>query len=105
VARRSKPGNSKPVSRINTSTQDENRSLDFSSLPHITDLIEHGQIVIGIMAPAGCVAVAAEGRHTLAMLRRRTDETLVQLLSRLDLAVARAMINDIFTDEVNTPST
>jgi fumarate reductase subunit D len=61
-------------------------------------------ILIGIMAPAGCVAVAAEGRHTLAMLRRRTGETLLQLLNHLDLAVATAMVDDIFTDEVNTPN-
>jgi len=57
------------------------------SLPHITDLIEHVHIVIGITAPAGCVAVAAKGRHTLAVLRRRTGETPVQRLTRLDLAV------------------
>jgi hypothetical protein len=102
VARRSKPDTRKPASRINTSEEDE--QPDFSSLPHITDLIEHGQILIGIMAPAGCVAVAAEGRHTLSMLRRRTGETLLQLLNHLDLAVATAMVDDIFTDEVNTPN-
>ena len=101
MARHTKSGNSKPTSRINTSAEEE--QPDFSSLPHITELIEHGQMVIGIMPPAGCVAVAAEGRHTLAMLRRRTGETLVQLLTRLDLAVAKAMTDDIFIDEVNTP--
>jgi hypothetical protein len=102
MARRAKPGTRNPVSRIDAPVEDE--QPDFSSLPHITDLIEHGQIVIGVMPPAGCVAVAAEGRHTLAMLRRRNGEALLQLLSRLDLAVATAMVDHIFTDEVNTPN-
>lgn len=102
MARRSKSGTRKPASRIDAPVKDE--QPDFSSLHHITSLIEHGQIVIGIMAPAGCVAVAAEGRHTLAMLRRRTGETLAQLLTRLDLAVAKAMVDHIFIDEVNTPT-
>jgi hypothetical protein len=101
MARRSKLGNSKPVSRIDTSTEDEQHSSDVSALPHLAEFIEHGQIVIGIMAPAGCVAVAAEGRHALAMLQRQKGETFAQLLTRLDLAIARAMIDDIYTDEVN----
>jgi hypothetical protein len=55
--------------------------------------------------PVGeCVAVAHEGRNTLAMLVRRKGETLAQLLTRLDLAIARAQTDDIFTDEINSPS-
>jgi hypothetical protein len=38
------------------------------------------------------------------MLVRRDRETLHQLLFRLDLAVARAFVDDIFTDEVNVPT-
>jgi len=45
--------------------------------------------------------VAHEGRNTLAMLVRRKGETLAQLLTRLDLAIARAQTDDIFTDEIN----
>jgi hypothetical protein len=37
------------------------------------------------------------------MLVRRDGETLHQLLIRLDLAIARAFVDDIFTDEVNVP--
>jgi len=48
--------------------------------------------------------VAHEGRNTLAMLKRRKGESLAQLLSRLDLAIARAHTDDIFTDEVNPPA-
>lgn len=104
MARRAKPGNSKPASRIDAPAEGEEHSFEFSSLPHIADFIEHGQIIVGIMQPAGCVAIAAEGRHSLAMLRRQKDESFAQLLTRLDLAIARAMADDIFTDEVNTPS-
>jgi len=48
--------------------------------------------------------VAHEGRNTLAMLKRRKGETLTQLLYRLDLAIARAQTDDIFTDEINPPA-
>jgi hypothetical protein len=47
-------------------------------------------------------AVAAEGRHTVAMLRRKKSESFAQLLSRLDLTIASAVADDTFTDEVNT---
>ena len=47
------------------------------------------------------MAVAHEGRNTLAMLVRRKGETLVELLTRLDLAIARAQTENVFTDEVN----
>ena len=43
------------------------------------------------------------GRQTLAMLRRRKDETFKQLLARLDTAIASATIDDVYVDEVNTP--
>jgi hypothetical protein len=71
-------------------------------LPHIEELIEDGTITIGIMSPVGSVAVANQGRHTLAMLRRRKGETLTQLLIRLDLAIGKAFTEDVFTDEINT---
>jgi hypothetical protein len=49
--------------------------------------------------------VAGEGRQSVAMLRRREGETLKQLPTRLDMAIARAMADDVFTDEVNTQQT
>ena len=70
-------------------------------LPHIEELIEDGTITVGVMSPVGSVAVANEGRNTLAMLRRRKGESLTQLLTRLDLAVGKAFTEDVFTDEVN----
>jgi hypothetical protein len=51
----------------------------------------------------GCVATATDGSNCLAMLVRRDGETFSQLMIRLDLAIARAFVDDIFTDEVNVP--
>ena len=74
-------------------------------LPYIEETIEQGGISIGIIPPlTECVAVAHEGRNTLAMLKRRKGESLAQLLSRLDLAIARAQTDEIFTDEINPPA-
>ena len=71
-------------------------------LPYIAELIEEGQITVGQIRPVGkTVAVANDGHNALAMLVRREGETLVQLLIRLDLAIARAHTEDIFTDESN----
>jgi hypothetical protein len=38
------------------------------------------------------------------MLKRQKGESLAQLLSRLDLAIARAQTHDIFTNEINPPA-
>lgn len=37
------------------------------------------------------------------MLRLRRNETVSSLLVRLDQAVAKAMNENIYTDEINTP--
>jgi hypothetical protein len=71
-------------------------------LPHIAELIENGEITVGVLNPVGCVAVASDGDNTLAMLLRRKGETLAQLLTRLDLAIAKAFTEDVFTDEINS---
>jgi hypothetical protein len=49
------------------------------------------------------VAVATDGHNTLAMLKRRPGETLTQLLTRLDQAIERAWMEEIYTDEINPP--
>jgi len=53
------------------------------------------------MEPVGAVAIAAEGRHTLAMLRRRKTKPSSKLLARLDLAIDSATIDDVYVDEVS----
>jgi len=50
-------------------------------LPHIAELIQDGEITVGVVRPVGCVAVASDADTTLAMLVRRKGETLTQLLS------------------------
>jgi hypothetical protein len=71
------------------------------SLPNIADLITYGEITVGVLDPVGCVAVATDGHNSLAMLVRRQDETLAELLARLDQAIDKALTEDIYTDEIN----
>lgn len=75
------------------------------TLPNIAELIDHGEITVGVLEPVGCVAVASDEGNTLAMLARRKEETLLQLLTRLDQAIAKAYDEEIFTDEINPPPT
>lgn len=76
------------------------RSLD-QTLPYIGELMKYGQITLSNVRPVGCVAVAHDGRQTVSMLLRREGETVTQLLTRLDLAIAKALTEGIRTDEVN----
>jgi hypothetical protein len=71
------------------------------SLPNIAELIDHGEITVGVLTPVGCVAVASDEDSTLAMLQRRKGETFLQLLARLDQAIDKALTLGIFTDEIN----
>jgi len=72
-------------------------------LPHIADLIAEGEITIGYVRPLGCVAVATDGHNCRAMLRRQ-GETLAELLTRLDQAIAPALNEDVYTEEINAQS-
>jgi hypothetical protein len=74
------------------------------SLRHIAELIAYGEITVGEKFPIGCVAVAHDGHNSLAMLTRRKGESLIQLLVRLDQAIAKANKEDVFTDEINGSS-
>jgi hypothetical protein len=75
-------------------------SLD-QTLPYIAELLKYGQITVGNVRRVGCVAVAHDGRQTVSMLLRRDGESVTELLSRLDLAIAKALNEGIRTDEVN----
>jgi hypothetical protein len=74
------------------------------SLPHIAELIAYGEIMVGEKFPMGCVAVAHDGHNSLAMLKRRKGESLIQLLTRLDQAIAKANNEGAPTDEINSPN-
>lgn len=62
-----------------------------------------GQITVGAFGTVECTAVASDESNCLARLLRRDDETLYQLLTRLDPAIARAWDEGEFTDEINPP--
>jgi len=71
------------------------------SLPNIAELIEDGEITIGMRHPMGCVAIAADEDCTYAMLVRRRGESLMQFLIRLDRAIEKALTLGVFTDQIN----
>jgi hypothetical protein len=95
TARRAKGGITRHVATNPTSAS--------PSWPNIAELINDGEITVGVLRPVGCVAVASDGHNALAMLVRRKNETLLQLLTRLDQAIAKAYNEDIYTDEINPP--
>ena len=76
-----------------------------STLTHIQAVIEGGgQIMVGTIAPIKGAAVAHDGKKTLAMLRRRPQEPIPELLARLDAAIATAQSTGSRVDEINTAS-
>jgi hypothetical protein len=91
----------KETRRVGAHAVETPAAAEAFSLPHIAELIDHGQITVGVMEPVGCVAVASEDHYNLAMLRRRKGETLLELLTRLDQAIDKAETLGIFTDEIN----
>ena len=94
----------KPTRSLEKPTAQEGAAVDPLSLPNIAELIDYGEVTIGVVRPVGCVAVANDEDNCMAMLVRRKGETLAQLLARLDLAIGKAFTDNIFTDEINPPS-
>jgi hypothetical protein len=75
------------------------------ALAHIQAVIDGGgQIMLGSVAPINGAAVAHDGKQTLAMLRRRPNEAIPDLLTRLDAAIATAQSTGSRVDEINTAS-
>jgi hypothetical protein len=103
VERRRKPVSRRSGRRVESRSPSQSDPVRLP-LPHIEELIEFGEITLGNKYPIGGVAIACDEHNALAMLVRRDGETLAQLLSRLDQAIAKALDEDIFTDEIN-PST
>lgn len=70
--------------------------------PNIQFLIEDGgNITVGQIDPIPCAAIVADAHGMLAALVRRKDESLIDLLNRLDTALDAALTHQIFTDEIN----
>jgi hypothetical protein len=62
----------------------------------------NGEIILGRVGPIDCAAIAADDdNRCLAMLVRRPDESLIQLLVRLDAAIEDAWERDNFVDEIH----
>jgi hypothetical protein len=81
-----------------------NSSNPLADLIHLTQFIDNGgQISIGQIHPIPCVAIANDDHNCLAMLKRRPNETLYQLLTRLDAAIAGALNEKLYIDEINKP--
>ncbi len=102
MERRRKPAARKTPSGVNKNAAGKDSAGHLLHLPHIAKLIKDGEITVGVLRPIGCVATACDTDSTLAMLVRRKGETLTQLLTRLDLAIAKAYDEEIFTDEINS---
>jgi len=74
----------------------------FPSLPNIEFLIDgNGEVTIGEVGPVACAATACTENQALALLVRRDDETLKQLLMRLETALGKAYEEEVFIDEIN----
>lgn len=60
-----------------------------------------GHIMVGRVDPIALAAIAWDGRQAVAMLQCRNNETLPDLLQRLDLAIDSAKRQGRRVDEVN----
>ena len=72
--------------------------------PHLQVLIDNdGFISFERVGPISCTAIAGDEYITYAMLVRRDNETLLELMTRLDRAVSTAIDEEICVDEINPP--
>jgi hypothetical protein len=98
VARRPAPRSRKPARRVKSEFKPS------SPWPHIEEFLESGgNIEIGRVSPIGYVAVASDENTMLAALTRNADETLMELIQRLEAAVDLAVNEGTLTDEINGP--
>ena len=95
MARRAKSGHP-PAARGVTSHP--------GALTNIEALLDDGgQIMLGTVKPIVGAAVAHDGKQTLAMLKRRSGDTVEQLLQRLYRAVYTSIDTGTRVDEINQP--
>jgi hypothetical protein len=92
----------KPAARDRVAVK-KSATPDSLVLPNIAHLITYGDITVGRQVSIGCLATACNEDQCLAMLVRRKGESLLQLLTRLDAAIAKAYEENICVDEVNPP--
>lgn len=98
MARRPAPRSRKPTRRVISEFKPS------SPWPHVEAFLESGgHIELGRVSPIGYVAVASDEHTMLAALTRNPEESLMDLIHRLDVAVDLAVNHDTFTDEINAP--
>ena len=91
----------RPTSRSSRGVTSQPTNTD-NPWPNLQALIDDdGQISIGRIRPISCAAVANDEHTCYAMLVRHDNESLVDLLTRLDLAVATAIEQRLCVDEIN----
>ena len=73
-----------------------------AAFEHIQSFLDdtHGQITIGQIPPIRRAALAAQGKHPRVSLVARPNETVADLLTRLDAALAEFLASGTITDEV-----
>ena len=73
-----------------------------ASFAHIQAFLDdtHGQITIGEIPPIRRAALAAQNKNARVSLVGRPNETVPELLQRLDTALADFIANGTVTDEV-----
>jgi hypothetical protein len=71
--------------------------------PHITALLaQRGHITVGYIAPIEGAAIAANEHRLLATVVRRPEEAVDELLLRLDDKIGLALIDGVYTNEVQS---
>lgn len=84
------------------SSEDMNKKNKPARFKNIDALVKAGgEITIGKIGPVRCGATAADEDQSLAMLARRPDESLEELLDRLDKAIVKAWDEREYIDEIN----
>lgn len=78
------------------------RAAAHVSLAHMQAFLDqtNGQITIGEIPPIRRAALAAVGKKARVAVLGRDGENLVQLLERLDIALAKVMADNSVIDEV-----
>jgi hypothetical protein len=79
-----------------------NRETKSARFKNIDALVKAGgEVTIGRIGPVPCAATAADEDQSLAMLARKPEESLEELLDRLDRAIVKAWDEDDYIDEIN----
>ncbi len=100
MARR-KPNPTRPTSRSGRGVTSSPANVA-SPWPNLQELIDNdGSISVGRMHPIACAAVANDEHTCYVMLVRREDESLVDLMTRLDLTLVAAIETETCIDEIN----